>query len=86
LRLVTSDKGATYQIDEENDRVRRVQSSIDLTPLAGPEGQWKSYRSTIMVENRLVFVWEVYYTLNGEPDSKSSMTNDIVEDKEGYLQ
>lgn len=49
--------GSVYQVDPEGMRVRRVTGEKEPTPRQGPDGEWKEYKSTSVVEGCLWFDW-----------------------------
>lgn len=52
--------GSLYEVDNENNQVRRLIGIKDPTPRQGEDGEWRGFKSCtpIKVGSGVVFVWE----------------------------
>lgn len=56
---------STYEIDFQNQRIRRVQGINPPTDHFDPDGEWKDYEEIFAFNDRLVVAW---------PDGTSSVS------------
>lgn len=53
--------GSTYEYDEQNKRVRRLNGKTDITPRMGKDGEWRSVASILVQEGSSAFIlWTQY--------------------------
>jgi hypothetical protein len=74
--MIISTENSTYELDEPNKRVRRLNGIENPTPRQGRDGEWRDYETITepVIGNRLLIVWEFE---NGV--AKSTQTSPIKE-------
>jgi hypothetical protein len=60
--------GSAYELDKDNNKIRRLEGAIDPTPRQGPDGEWKTFEfcSQVCEGRPVLIVWE---------GTKSTMTS-----------
>ena len=67
MRTVTT-ANSTYQINETDRLIRRLQGVNDPTPRQGADGAWKAYRTLGLMFDGLLIVW------GDNPDGSAATT------------
>lgn len=66
-------QNSTYEVDEENKRIRRLDGVLDPTPSQGTDGEWQPYTAvTQHPSGVLVIEWPL-----GEKNSPYTVTSRI---------
>lgn len=76
MKFIT-ESGSTYEVDEENKRVRRLAGKADPTPRQGKDGEWKSYKAhAVCLGIGALFLWDKKTTplLPGSEEGTSPVT------------
>lgn len=67
-------KFSIYEVDFENNRVRRVSGVNRPTPRQGSDGEWKTYQTVFLSDHGLIFQWG----WNEDGTAKCTETSHIV--------
>ena len=73
--------GSTYEYDEHNKRVRRVNGKTDITPRMGKDGEWRSVASILVQEGASAYI---FWTNDCDPPAAegtfpTTVTSPVVE-------
>jgi len=75
MRTVTT-ANSTYQINETDRLIRRLQGVNDPTPRQGADGAWKAYRTLGLMFDGLLIVWGD----NPDGSAATTWTSKVMED------
>ncbi len=76
-----TESGSVYEMDVENQRVRRLNGPRDPTPRQGPDGEWRGYEKALLLETgKMLFVWR-HDIVDGEAIARCTVTNRIVQEE-----
>jgi hypothetical protein len=58
--IFKTESGSTYEVDQENKRVRRLYGATVPTKLQSADGEWKeyAYMNDVIVGRYVVFLWK----------------------------
>lgn len=73
--------GSSYEIDQENKKVRRLYGKLPSTDRQGQDGEWKSYKdlSDLTIGKPVVIVWDYATEDSGDILAKSTVTSLLLE-------
>lgn len=76
--IFTTQSGSTYEVDDVQQRIRRLNGLRESTTRQGTDGAWRQYESisTIEAGNPVLIQWE------GVKCTLTSAVVDVVEDKD----
>jgi len=90
MKLITTDSGSVYELDEDQKRIRRLSGAKPPTPRQGSDGEWRQYEGLDRVgpegAQRLMVIWRIDED-EGFPDvriARSTLTSTIK--SEEYVQ
>jgi hypothetical protein len=66
--------GSSYEVDQENNRIRRLAGTKDPTVRQGNDGEWKDYKHLSFSEDGVLIVWNI----DDHGISKTTMTSPVV--------
>lgn len=75
MKFIT-ETGSIYEVDESNNKIRRLEGSHDPTPRQGPDGEWKEYLrlSSIQIDKSVIIIWKMEGLV-----AKTTITSHITE-------
>jgi hypothetical protein len=62
--MIFKTENSTYELDEPNKRIRRLEGANPPTPAFAPDREWKTYDELMPATGRLMIWWDgTRYTL-----------------------
>lgn len=77
MRFITI-SGSTYEVDQDNKKIRRLKGKADPTPRQGQDGVWREYinLSPIVVGQAVLIQWAAPHALTEEAQALLGIQDD----------
>jgi hypothetical protein len=80
MRFITI-SGSTYEVDQDNKKIRRLKGKADPTPRQGQDGEWREYinLSPIKIGEAVLIQWADAHVLTDAAKAFLGIENDRPE-------